>query len=78
MWIYDETERQKREMCDNASYKGSHPIITPQCYSKKATRRVTVIYSHCESDSLQLCEECTKVLKRDVRRHGYQFSSHKL
>jgi len=63
--------------CDNSA-TGVHRIVAPQCYRGKATRRVTVTYSHCESDTLELCDVCAKVLKRDVRKHGYRLSSHRL
>lgn len=63
--------------CDNSG-TGVCRIVSPQCYGSKATRCVTVTYSHCESDTLELCDACAKVLTRDVRKHGYRLSSHKL
>jgi len=73
-----ERDEMMASLCDNASYKRSYPIITPQCYSNKATRQVTISYNEVESDSLSVCDACAKALRRDCRGRGYRFSSRKV
>jgi hypothetical protein len=62
--------------CDNgrAAYRG-HPICAPACYIGVAARTVTVSYNEVEKDTLELCEDCAKVISRDAKRHGYRVSS---
>lgn len=64
------------EKCENgqAAHLG-HAICAPACYNDAAVRTVTVSYNEVEKDTLQLCEECAKVISRDARRHGYRVSS---
>jgi len=63
--------------CDNtATLPGT--IISPRCWNGKATRVCTVTYCEGDSDTFHLCEKCAAALRKDVRRHGYRFSSTKL
>jgi len=62
----------KAMKCENASINGTGVSVYPQCFNNEATREVTVIYNEVERDTLYLCNECTKNLKRDARKHGYK------
>jgi hypothetical protein len=55
-----------------------HCIISPQCFSSKATREVTIEYNEIEKDVLNLCEECAGYLKKDACRYGYKVSARKI
>lgn len=59
--------------CDNGekAYLGS-PIESPACFRAEATRQVTISYNDVESDTLYLCDECVRVIRRSARRHGYR------
>jgi len=75
---WDDREKIKASLCDNASSKALYPIITPQCYNNRATRRATITYNEIESDTLDVCDECAKRLRYDSVGRGYRFKSRKL
>jgi hypothetical protein len=66
------------KFCDNDSSSGGYPVVSPQCYKGRATRLVTVRYNEVESDSLCLCEDCARLLKREAKRHRYQITTKRL
>lgn len=68
----------QQTMCDNAVRQHGYPIITPQCYSNQVTRRCTVTYREGDSDTLDLCDACAKLVRNDAGRHGYKFNSKKI
>lgn len=63
--------------CDNRC-TDAYCVIRPQCFDGDATRRVTVVYSPVEADTLFLCADCARALAADARRHGYRVSNRKL
>jgi len=80
-------------VCDNASrgpsgWKGGvSPTpggvsITPQCLDSPAARVVTVYYDEYmddgEHDTMNLCDECYRILRKEARAHGYKVRSKKL
>lgn len=60
-------------ICENSS-SGMYRIVSPQCWKGKVSKEVTVTYNEVESDTLRLCAECAKDLKKDARRLGYAVS----
>lgn len=58
------------QACQNSRQEGSR-IKTPQCYDNDAEFIVDIQYSHVESDTLLLCEECKDRIVSDARSHGY-------
>jgi len=73
---YDEWE--KRTFCDNASRRGTGVSLSPQCVSGKREYKCTVTYNEVESDTMVLCSECKKALRREARKHGYKFRAEPL
>jgi len=76
----------KPPVCDNASrgpngWKGG-VSITPQCLDNLAARVVTVYYDEYmddgEHDTMNLCDECYRILRKEARAHGYKLRSKKL
>jgi len=65
---------EERTFCDNASRRGSGVGIR-QCVSGKREFECIVTYNEVESDTMALCSECRAELRRDARKHGYQFQS---
>jgi len=80
-------------VCDNASrgpngWKGGvSPTpggvsITPQCLDSPAARVVTVYYDEYmddgEHDTMNLCDECYRILRKEARAHGYKLRGKKL
>ena len=68
-------------MCDNAHMNharlyGGH--VSPQCYNNEATQQLTITYNAVESDTLKLCAECVKIVKRDAMRHRYKVKTRNL
>ncbi len=61
------------KFCDNASRRG-RVSVTPQCYDGPREFDVTVIYNPGKygRDSMVLCKECLKILRREGRRRGYR------
>lgn len=59
--------------CDNSvvQLKGRSPIVGGGCFNADATKSVVVTYNEVEEDTLHLCPECAKTVKREARRHGY-------
>lgn len=57
--------------CDNDSSMG-HRVIYPQCFKGKVTKRVTIQYNEVESDTLDLCDDCTKNVAEDARHRRYK------
>jgi len=62
--------------CENGqrAYLGQ-AIVSPACYHAEAVKKVTVGYVNAigdifEEDTLSLCDECAKLIKRSARRHG--------
>lgn len=58
--------------CDNASRRGTGVSVKPQCNQGLRENEVTVIYNAVDRDTMVLCNECTKHLRREARRHGYK------
>jgi len=78
-WLFETySEWEARTFCDNASRRGSGVGIKPQCYDGKREYECTVIYNEVESDTMVLCSECRKQLKKEARRYGYKFKSRRL
>jgi hypothetical protein len=75
----------KSIVCENANINGLGVGIKPQCWNNKAEFKVTVYYTNsisgireCESDTMYLCEECTKACKKIARKYGYKVRTAKL
>jgi hypothetical protein len=64
-------------ICENSSSRATQ-IGIPQCFMNTATTIITVHYHELESDTLLLCNECAKHLRKDARRHGYKIRSKKI
>ncbi|MGC9100845.1 MAG: hypothetical protein ACP5HC_06275 [Caldisericum sp.] len=70
-------------VCENASDNGQGVGIKPQCWNNQAEVKVTVFYKNCmgdesESDTMYLCKECTKALKKLARKYGHKVRTTKL
>lgn len=74
-------------LCDYAHMNhgdraGLPASIPGACYNSPATRLVTITYTcgkiKTEQETLMLCGDCTRIVRRDCRRHGYRFKSRKL
>ena len=66
--------RDQTSRCDNSSLRAGGAIVAPACAGNLPTRTVTITYNEVESDSLRLCDECSKTVATDARRHGYGVS----
>lgn len=73
---------QKRTLCDNSTKRGRGISLNPQCYDGRREYKCTVYYdeyhSASNSDTMTLCSECMKNLRKDCRKHKYQFESKKV
>ena len=81
---------EKRTFCDNASRRGSGVSVNPQCYDGKREYECTVYYypdGHTAklsdgrilgADTMILCAECQRNLRKEARKHNYKFESRKL
>ena len=58
--------------CDNDSSMGTGIGGISQCYKGKVEYEVEIIYGAGDSDTLYLCSDCMKEVKRDAQRHGYK------
>ena len=64
--------------CDNGEKAHlGQPIFTPACYRGEATTEVTINYiNHLgvdfDKDTLNLCNDCTRLAKKSARRSGYR------
>lgn len=65
-------------VCENASINGRGISVSPQCWNNQATLKTTVEYHELESDTSNLCSECSAALKKDAKKHGYKVYSVKL
>lgn len=72
------SEWKQRTFCDNAYRRGTGVSLKPQCLDGKREYECTVTYNEVESDTMVLCSECRKHLRKEARRHGYKFKSTKL
>ena len=52
--------------------------LKPGHWGGRATRLVTVTYSHVERDPLSLCSACAEYVTQDARRHGYKVTNRPL
>lgn len=66
--------------CENAITRGLGISLSPQCYDNEAKKSYTVTYdpTQFEQDTMNLCDECAKFLKKDCRKYGYYIKSGKL
>ena len=80
MQIQRETYHQRRPwtFCDNATRRGRGVEVYPRCTDGHREYLCTVAYNDVEQDTMVLCRTCRDHLRRDARRHGYQFHSKKL
>jgi len=64
---------RKEPTCDNDMSMG-RGIGIPQCYKGKVDWIVTVVYDEhdIDTDTLNLCDECTDKLQKDVKKYGYR------
>jgi len=69
------TEMQHRTLCENNSSLTNN-IINPQCSDGKKEYEVTILYDgkYGEKVTLWLCAQCTEVIKKDCKKHGYGIS----
>lgn len=64
--------------CDNGERTHlGQPIFTPACYRGEATTEVTINYHpgvdfDYDNDTLNLCDDCTRLAKKSARRSGYR------
>ena len=69
--------RLRVKLCDNAARNNSGNGIggVSQCYDNLADRVVTVFYDEYQeksnSDTMNLCIQCSKELARSALSHGY-------
>jgi len=66
-------------ICQNSSNSGNYPH-SPQCYRGIVENKVDVFYndSNTDMDSLLLCKECSKSIKKQARRYGYRVFGYKV
>lgn len=60
--------------CDNRNSSARGGIVSPGCYANEATKKIKISYDKhdIETDTLDLCDQCVKVVGKDARRHGYK------
>lgn len=70
---------RKEPTCDNDMSMG-RGIGIPQCYKGKVDWIVTVVYDEhdIDTDTLNLCDECTDKLQKDVKKYGYRLRKDKM
>ena len=70
---------EKVEVCENGARNNDinygRGIGVLQCYDNPAVVRATVIYNYNESDSMNLCDECLKNLKKSARKNHYKIKT---
>lgn len=60
--------------CENSFRSGNYGF-NPKCFDGKVEFELSVFYDKYlseNSDHLLLCKECTELIKKDARRHGYK------
>lgn len=73
-------EYQRRTLCDNSTKRGRGISLDPRCYDGGREYECTVSYDEhgIETDTMILCSECTRNLRKDSRKHKYRFTSKKV
>ena len=63
---------KQTKYCDNSGHlrRAIHFI---GCLRNKPTKQLTIDYGH-ETDVLDLCDDCTKAIRKDANSHGYKTS----
>lgn len=73
---------EKVDMCENGARNNDinfgRGIGVLQCYDNPVTTKATVFYHENESDSMNLCDECIKNLKKSARKNGYRVKTERI
>ena len=69
-----EAHRREKLRCAFDVSEGNNAYDGLGCFKGKVTREVTIIYSHAETETHYICEECFKRLKQCVRKDGYRLT----
>jgi hypothetical protein len=64
-------------ICNNSTIKGQ-PIVQPGCWGNAATVKATIAYGGGEKEVLNLCNDCIKDVKRDVKKYGYKITTRRI